>query len=331
MKNITSQEDNLNKTILVTNKPVIYALMGPTCTFKSKIGIELAKKFPFEIVSADSRLVYRGMDIGTSKPTQEERNEVPHFMIDLIEPNAEYTVGLYKIECEKKINDIFSRDKTPLLVGGTGLYLNSVLLGLSIPEVKPDLSFRRQLKQFTQEEIYQNLKKLDSKAAETIHKNDNFRTIRALEVIYKTNKLFSKLKTLRELPFKVKWIGLTYRDRERHAEMIKDRAIYFCKNGLVEEVSSLVEKYGELELFKNTIGYKEIVDFLKGRIKLYDAIEKITLHTKQLVKKQMTWFRANKNINWIDLDDISYEDSLKRVFSLIEEGSLAKTSSLSIS
>ncbi len=174
---------------------VIYALVGPTCTHKSNIAIEFAKKYPFEIISADSRLIYKEMDIGTSKPSDAEMKEVPHHMINLAEPSENYSVGLYKKEAEEKINNIFSRGKIPLFVGGTGLYLNSVLLGLSIPEVKPDLSLRRELKDFTQEELYGNLTKLDPKAAEIIHKNDNFRTIRALEVIYKTNKLFSELKS----------------------------------------------------------------------------------------------------------------------------------------
>ena len=134
------------------------------------------------------------MDIGTSKPTPHERKAVPHYLIDLLKPNEEYTAALYKKDALKKTNEIFKAGKIPLFVGGTGLYLNSVLLGLSIPEVKPDKGFREQLRDKTQEELYERLKSLDPKACETIHKNDNVRTIRALEVIYKTSKLFSDLK-----------------------------------------------------------------------------------------------------------------------------------------
>ena len=310
---------------------IIYALVGPTCTYKSSIGIELAKKYPFEIISADSRLIYKGMDIGTSKPSNDELKEVPHHMINLAEPGENYSVGIYKKESEEKINRIFSREKIPLFVGGTGLYLNSVLLGLSIPEVKPDLSFRRQLKEFTQEKLYEDLKKLDPKATETIHKNDNFRTIRALEVIYKTNKLFSKLKTVRELPFRVAWIGLTYKDRELHTEKIKKRAEDFLKSGFVDEVKHLLEKYGELDLFKRTIGYSEVIEYLKGVFGEDKLVEKITLNTKRLVKRQMTWFRSNKQIKWLYLDEASYDEILESVFNLIDDGSLAKTSSVSIS
>lgn len=309
----------------------IFALVGPSCTYKSKMAIDLASKYPFEIISADSRLIYKGMDIGTSKPTLEERKTIPHYMIDLVEPNFNYSVALYKNESEEKIQNIFLRNKIPLLVGGTGLYLNSVLLGLIIPEVKPDVSFRRQLKQYSQEELYKNLKKLDPWASEIIHSNDNFRTIRALEVIYKTNKLYSRLRTTRSLPFNVNWIGLTYQDRKFHSKLIEKRAFSFCGNGLIDEVKSLVRQYGELDLLKKTIGYSEVLDFLKNNIKLEEMIQKITLHTRQLVKRQMTWFRANKKIHWVYLDNISYKEALDMVFNLIEEGSLANTSRVSIS
>ncbi len=322
MKNLQTSE-NLHK--------VVYALVGPTCTYKSNIAVDLAKKYPFEIVSADSRLIYKEMDIGTSKPTIKEMQEVPHYMIDLALPSENYSVGLYKKESEEKINDIFSRSKIPLFVGGTGLYLNSVLLGLSIPEVKPDLSLRRQLKEFTQEELYKNLNKLDPKAAEIIHKNDNFRTIRALEVIYKTNKLFSELKTINELPFRVVWIGLTYKERELHTENIRNRAEAFCENGFVEEVRYLLDKYGELDLFKRTIGYLEVMQYLKNLFDKEQLVEKITLNTRRLVKRQMTWFRANKGIKWEYLDELDYKGALERVFNLIDEGSFAKTSKVSMS
>lgn len=310
-------------------KKKIFAIVGPSCTYKTAISIELAQKYPFEIISADSRLVYKGMNIGTAKPSLEERKGIPHYLIDIVNPDIEYSVSMYKNTCEERIEDIFKRNKIPLFVGGTGLYLNSVLLGLSIPEVKPDSSFRRQLKEITQEELYKRLLSLDPKACEIIHKNDNFRTIRALEVIYKTNKLFSELKTMRELPFEVFWIGLSYENRDFHEELIRRRAFGFCGNGLIEEVKGLIEKYGELELFKKTIGYSEVLDFLNNIYSLEDTISKITQNTRQLVKRQMTWFRANKNINWIYLDRLDYSDALDRVFSLIEDGSLANTSMLS--
>ena len=310
---------------------VIYALVGPTCTYKSNIAIELAKKYPFEIISADSRLIYKEMDIGTSKPSDDELNEVPHHMINLAEPSENYSVGIYKKESEEKINNIFLRGKIPLFAGGTGLYLNSELLGLSIPEVKPDLSFRRQLKEFTQDELYGNLKKLDPKATEIIHKDDIFRTVRALEVIYKTNKLFSKLKTVKELPFRVVWIGLTYKERELHTEKIKKRAEAFCENGFIEEVKHLLEKYGELDLFKRTIGYSEVIQYLKNLLEKDKLVEEITLNTRRLIKRQITWFRSNKDIQWNYLDELDYKEALERVFNLIENESLAKTSSVSIS
>ncbi len=326
MFNIGSQ-NQVADTQSSSTKPLIIAIVGPTCTKKSDLAIQLAKKYPFEIISADSRLVYKYMDIGTSKPSTEERQLIPHHMIDIIEPGKDYSVGLYKKEAEREINDLLAKKKTPLFVGGTGLYLNSVLLGLSIPEVKADLSFRRQLKNFTQEELYQNLKEMDPKATDIIHKNDNFRTIRALEIIYKTNKLYSRLRVTREPPYNVIWIGLTYKDKDSHRAEIQKRTEKFCSNGFIDEVQYLIDKYGELDLFKNTIGYCEVIDFLKNRIDKNKMLEKITVSTKQLAKRQMTWFRVNKKINWIFWDNYNLEEAL----SLTEELSLANTSIVSSS
>jgi len=314
---------------MTVKRQQIIAIAGQTCTYKSKLAIDLAKRFPFEIISADSRLIYKEMDIGTSKPALEDRKLITHHMIDVASPNENYSVALYKKEAEEKIKQIFLRDKIPLFVGGTGLYLNSVLLGFSIPEVKPDLSFRRQLKDMPQEELYKRLSELDLEAAAKIHKNDNFRTVRALEVIYKTNKLFSSLKTSVELPFDVYWIGLMYKDRDLHQEKIKKRTSELFNNGFLDEVKNLLSKYGELDLFKNTIGYKEAVEHLKGWISFNELIEKITLHTRQFAKRQITWFKANKKINWICLDDLSYESVFEYV--LRDIGSFAKTSMVSIS
>lgn len=314
---------------MVESKKKIFAIVGPSCTYKTAISIELAKKHPFEIISADSRLVYKGMDIGTSKPTVEERAGIPHYLIDVIEPDKDYSVAIYKNECEIRIEEITKRKKIPLFVGGTGLYLNSVLLGLSLPDVQPDVSFRRQLKDFSQEELYKRLQSLDPKATEIIHRNDNFRTVRALEVIYKTNKLFSELKSIKESPYDVTWIGLSYEDRDFHEELIKKRAFGFCGNGLIEEVKNLVSKYGELEILKKTIGYSEVLDFLRNTYTLEETIGKITQNTRALAKRQMTWFKANKSINWIYLDKLDYRDALDKVFSLIDEGSLANTSIVS--
>lgn len=313
------------------HKKTIYTIVGPTCTYKSRLSIDLASKFPFEIVSADSRLIYKGMDIGTSKPNFEDRKKVPHHMIDVVEPNFDYSVGLYKKECEKKVNEVFNRAKIPLVVGGTGLYLNSVLKGLDIPEVKADISLRRQLKEMPQEELYSKLEKLDQEATKIIHKNDNFRTIRALEVIYKTNKLFSELKKIRNMPFNVIWVGLAYKDRELHAKKIFERTKTFINNGFIDEVKLLLSKYSELELFKNTIGYKEAINFLKNRMTVEDMIEKITLATKQFAKRQTTWFKANKNIKWLYIDDLAYSDALSIVCKFIQEESFANTSKVSIS
>ena len=302
---LNAKINNLMNSHLSAKRSTLYALIGPTCTFKTKISIDLAEKNNFEIISADSRLVYKEMDIGTSKPTVEERKNIPHYMIDLIFPNEDYSVALYKREAEKNIENIFKKGKIPLFVGGTGLYLNSVLSGLSIPEVKPDKELRNELKTVSQNELYKRLCEMDPEAAKKIHENDKFRTIRAIEIISTTGELFSVQQKKKDLPFDVVWIGLTYKDRNLHKEKIQKRTEIFLANGFVDEVKILLDKYGELDLFKNTIGYSEALDFLNNKINKDEMIEKITLSTKQLAKRQMTWFRANKEIKWVYLDDFN--------------------------
>lgn len=287
------------------NKNIVFALVGPTCTLKSDVALNISQKYPFEIISADSRLVYKEMDIGTSKPSVEERKQVSHHMIDVVNPNDGYTVALYKNEVEKLIDDIFQRGKLPLFVGGTGLYLDAVLSGFSIPKVEPDEDLRKNLKDTPQEELYEKLNKLDPKASEKIHENDNFRVVRALEVIYLTGGLFSEQKKKKDLPFNVEWIGLAYKDKKLHLERIKKRTEKFLKDGLIDETNSLLKKYGKLDLFKNTIGYKEAIDFLDGKISKEDMMEEIILNTKKYAKRQMTWFKANKEIKWVYVDDLA--------------------------
>lgn len=301
----------------MTNKKTVFAIVGPTCTYKTGISIELSKENSFEIISADSRLVYRHMDIGTSKPTVEERGSIPHYMIDVASPGKDYTVGLYKREAEKLIEEIFKRNKTPLFVGGTGLYLNSVLTGLSIPKVEPDEELRKELNKISQQELYSELKEIDPKACEKIHENDTFRTVRALEVIKKTGNLFSDSKKIHPLPFEVKWIGLTFDDRETHTRLFRKRAELFLENGFIDEVKFLLDKYGELKLFRDTIGYKEVIEYLKDEVNKDEMVEKITLSTRQFAKRQRTWFRQNKEINWIYLDDKSIGMALDEAKKLV--------------
>lgn len=285
------------------NNSSVIAICGPTCTHKSKIAIELAKKYPIEIISADSRLIYKYMDIGTCKPSVSEMEGIPHHMIDIVEPNEEFSVGNYKSQVEKIILEIQAKDKMPLLVGGTGLYLNAVLGGLSIPKVESDKEYRESVKNIPQMELHFKLKKLDPEAAKKIHENDNFRTVRALEVIEKTGELFSRQKKIHDLPFEVKWIGINYKDVSVHNEKIKQRTSSFCNEGFFKEVESLLKKYGELEIFKNTIGYNEAIKYLKNEINKEELIEEIFINTRQYAKRQRTWFKANKKINWLYLDE----------------------------
>jgi len=209
----------------------VIAIVGPTASGKTAYSIELAEKLDGEIISADSRLVYKGFDIGTAKPTIQERKNIPHHMIDIIEPEVDYSVGLYAKEAKKIIREILSRGKTPIIVGGTGLYTNVLLMNYDLPQVEPNYELRNQLKQ--ENNLHETLQELDIETAQTIEPQDRKKIIRAIEIIKTTGKKLSQVRGINQQEFEVEWLGRNF-TREELYQRINKRVDIMLEDGLIE-------------------------------------------------------------------------------------------------
>ena len=294
----------------------IIAIVGPTATGKSALAIELALALGGEIVSADSRQVYRYMDIGTAKPSREDRARVPHYLIDIIDPDADFTLATYQELAFKAIGDIQRRGKIALLVGGSGLYVRAVIGGLSIPKVAPDPELRRKLEERVAQEghivLYAELQKVDPQAAEKIDSRNVRRVIRALEVCITAGVPFSQLKqSSPELPTLT--IGLTT-SREDLYKRIDSRVDDMIERGLVDEAKWLIERGYSPELpAMSGLGYKQIVAHLKGETALDKTIQRIKYETHRFARHQYAWFRPkDEHIHWFDIRNEPLE-SIRRL------------------
>ena len=276
-------------------KSKIIAVVGPTASGKTAFAVNLAHQINGEIVSADSRLVYKGFDIGTAKPTLKEREGVPHYMIDIAEPETDYSAGLYLKDAEKIIKDILSRGKVPIVAGGTGLYLNILLMNYDLPKVEPDYDLREKLKKT--DNLYEILSSLDPQTALEIDPNDRKKLIRAIEIVKLTGKPLSKSRGRKEPEYDVEWLGLNY-PREELYDRINRRVDLMIENGLVEETEKLLEEHGRINNILYTIGYQEMVSYLDGILTLDEAVDKLKQNTRRYAKRQLTWFRRNPDIKW---------------------------------
>lgn len=282
---------------LLSNKPKVIAIVGATASGKTAYSIELAKKLDGEIISADSRLVYKGFNIGTAKPTIEEREGIPHYMIDIVEPEFDYSAGLYKKEGTTIIEKILKKGKTPIIVGGTGLYIDILLKNFDLPEIEANQTLRAELKKFSKSELFEKLKKLDENAAQTIDSNDSKKIIRAIEIISITGKSLAMSRGKNESIYDIEWIGKNF-DRKILYERIDKRVDIMVETGLIEETTSLLEKHGRIPNLVNTIGYREIIGYLDNLYSLDTAIELLKKNTRNYAKRQLTWFRRNNEIKW---------------------------------
>lgn len=276
-------------------KPKVIAIVGPTASGKTGFAVSLAKKLNGEIISADSRLVYKGFDIGTAKPSIEEREGIPHYMIDIVEPEFDYSAGLYAQEAEKLIFDISKRGKVPVVVGGTGLYFRLLLENYDVPKVEPDYELREKLSKLSYSELVLMLEAKDPARAKEIEVNDNKKLIRAIEMAEHLEKPLSEYK--KEPVFDVEWIGLNYPRAELY-ERINKRVDMMIKDGLVEETEYLLKKHGRIKNLVCTIGYQEIVQYLDNLLTLEEAKDKLKQNTRNYAKRQLTWFRKNPAIKW---------------------------------
>lgn len=241
------------------SKPKVIAVVGPTASGKTSYAVSLAHKFNGEIVSADSRLVYKGFDIGTAKPSLEECEGVPHHMIDIVEPEIDYSAGLFAEEAKKAVDDILSRGKTPIVAGGTGLYFRLLLENYDVPKVPPDYELREKLSAYTYDELRKMLEKFDPQRAAEIELNDKKKVIRAIEMAEHLEKPLSEYR--KELEFDVEWIGLNF-PREELYERINVRVDMMVKAGLVEETENLLQKHGRIKNLTCTIGYQEMLSLI---------------------------------------------------------------------
>ncbi len=295
----------MNKTLL-TGKNEVIAIVGPTASGKTSAAIELAKQIDGEIVSADSRLVYKGFDIGTAKPTKEEMQDIPHYLIDIVEPEVDYSAGRYKKDAENIINQILAKGKTPIITGGTGLYIDILLKNYDIPEIEPNYELRNSLKMLDKNELWDNLKSLDLDAANSIDMNDSKKIIRAIEIIKTTGKPLNQSRGINTSKYKINWIGKNF-DRKTLYTRIDKRVDIMFDMGLLDETKTLLEKHGRIPNLIHTIGYKETISYIDGEISFEEAKELLKKNTRNYAKRQLTWFRRNHEIKW----DI-YPEKLKK-------------------
>jgi len=294
----------------------LITICGATATGKSGVALALASRLQSSILSADSRLVYREFDIGTAKPTKVDRASVPHHLIDICDPTDTLTLAEYQQQAQKIIADVdFPVSPPLLLVGGTGLYLKSIVKGLKIPRVAPIPELRSQLVELGQSQCYQMLQQVDPLSTQKIHLNDSIRTLRALEVFYVTGRSISEQQGENPPHYPILQIGLDC-DIDVLGDRIRHRTEQMLESGWLAEVEYLCQKYGcELPLL-NTLGYQEMKQYLAGDIKLEEAKNLTVLHTRQFAKRQRTWFRAYPEIEWFD---VSVPDLLERVWLRVEE------------
>ena len=276
----------------------VIAIVGATASGKTAFSIELAKEIDGEIISADSRLVYKGFDIGTAKPTIEEQYGIPHYMIDIVEPEFDYSVALYKDEATKIIENILNRGKTPIIVGGTGLYIDILLKNYDLPRIEANKDLRKELYELSSEQLHNILTDLDNEAAQIIDKNDRKKIIRSIEIIKSTGKSLAQSRSYtNEYLYDVEWYGRNF-SRDELYDRIDRRVDVMIEMGLVEETQHLLQKHGAIPNLVNTIGYREIIQYLDNVLTLEQAKDLLKKNTRNYAKRQLTWFRKNENIQW---------------------------------
>ena len=290
-------------------KNKVIVICGPTASGKTALSIELAKQIHGEIVSCDSMQIYQDMNIGTAKPTPEEMQGIQHYLIGYVSPEQRYSVADYKADAKKAIKEIIEKGKMPIVVGGTGLYLDSLIYEIEYQEIQLDEEYRKKLEEEVEEKgleaLYERAKQIDAIAIEKISPNDKKRILRILEIYHATGKT----KTEQEIESRKKEVEYDYKvyaldwDRQTLYDRINKRVDMMIEQGLIEEVKQILDKYDTFPTAMQGLGYKEVVDYLKGDLTKEEMIEKIKMESRRYAKRQLTWFRKNKQTIWLNAED----------------------------
>lgn len=301
-------------------------IVGPTAVGKTEITLAFAKQCPAEIVSADSMQVYRGMDIGTAKPPAADRRQVPHHMVDIVDPDQSFNVSDYVCRASACISDIERRQHIPIVSGGTGLYIDALMDGFLFPDQGADASIRSELAnqwQLDPAAVFQWLQRIDPVTAAKLHPHDQRRIIRALEVYRRTGRPLSELQAegRKKGPrYHGLWFGLT-RERSDLYHRVEERIDHMLAEGLIEEVEELIRRYPHQPTALQALGYKEIVWYLRGRITLSEAVHLLKRDTRRYAKRQLSWFRRRKEIYWFNLTETCEEHVFHRILDVCRNSS----------
>lgn len=307
------------------NKKDVIAVVGPTASGKTALAVDIAKYLDTEIISADSRQIFKEFDIATAKPTKEEMQGITHNLIDVINPDEEFTVADFADRASKVMENLFDRNKIPVVAGGTGLYFRILLENYDMPRVAPDKALREELKNIANtqgtEAIYNMLKELDPVLAEKMHPNNTVKIIRAIEVCKTLNIPMSQAQKKKAPLYNIKWFGLGHLngdDRQYLYNRIDKRVDMMLSSGLEAEAEKLYKKYGKIPSLMNTIGYQEFIEYFDGNVTYNEAVLKIKQNTRRYAKRQLTWFRQNSDIMWIDIKDACAGDIFERIKQMLQ-------------
>ncbi len=289
-------------------QPVI-VVVGPTASGKTAVAVEIAKKYNGEVVSADSMQIYKGISVATAKPTAAEMQGIKHYLIDFVDPCQSFSVADYVAEAKKAVAEIVSKGKIPIICGGTGLYINSLIDNVKFDDTCADTELRGKLYEFAKLNgnhcLWERLNEIDPETAKNVHENNLSRVVRAIEVYEKTGIPLSRHKInsrMEESPYEPLMIGLTYNDRQKLYDRINIRVDKMLESGLVEEARKVYDTYG-LKTAHQAIGYKELIPYFESRSDLESCIENIKQETRRYAKRQLTWFRRDIRINWIEIEE----------------------------
>ena len=283
-------------------KKTVVVICGPTASGKTSLGIKIANDINGEIISADSMQIYKDMNIGTAKPTKEEQSMAKHYLIDFVPPDKRYSVADFKNDATKTIKEIFKNGKTPIVVGGTGLYINSLVYNIDYnSEGEADLEYRNELEKKDITELYEIAKKIDDEALNKISPNDKKRIMRIIEIYHSTGKTKTELEkeSIKKNEYDYKIFVLNW-ERQKLYERINLRVDMMINDGLINEVQDLLKKYDNFPTAFQGLGYKEVKEYLDGKLTKEDMIEKIKQESRRYAKRQITWFKRYKNAIWLD-------------------------------